>query len=346
MKNTSLRKNASVSFAIKKFHHILGLYITNKCNFLCAHCGVNSGPREKSHLAIEIIIPKIREIANSTDIKTIHISGGEPFLFQNDLKTISQVCHEKGLSLAINTNGFWAVKPDRARKLFASMPSLSEIILSSDVYHEKFLDLKLLRKAAEIALEFDLLVNVHLCLAPNTESDFPDRLKKVFGKNLLSRIILTDTTLERGGRADKLLEAFWRKRTDEYPSSPCYLLNRPVIMENLDVQACCNTTVAEACKNSPLNLGNLETTSLNTLLAKAKNDTLLQTIRLLGPAYLAKNLSKKEQKQLSGKYLEGLNCTLCVDLMSRSELEPSLRRISQSKKSRQKVRLISNLLNE
>src|SRR5262245_24135944 len=90
-----------------KMHRVLGLYLSNRCNIACRHCGVESGPWEPDASADDII-PSVAQLAANGLLRGIHVSGGEPFLYPNVLSRIGSIAAEYGLLYAINTNAFWA----------------------------------------------------------------------------------------------------------------------------------------------------------------------------------------------------------------------------------------------
>ena len=65
---------------LNKFHHSLGVYITRKCNIECGHCGIDSSPTREEHINLSKVLPEIEKAIKFGDIKSIHLSGGEPFL--------------------------------------------------------------------------------------------------------------------------------------------------------------------------------------------------------------------------------------------------------------------------
>src|SRR5262249_51878420 len=89
-------------------HAVLGLYLTNRCNIQCRHCGVMSGPRERGRLPIQAIVAQIPALAADGAVKALHVSGGEPFLYQDDLCALAAAAKAHGLAFGVNTNGFWA----------------------------------------------------------------------------------------------------------------------------------------------------------------------------------------------------------------------------------------------
>nr|QEO74357.1 hypothetical protein [uncultured bacterium] len=314
------REKRRIQTMFRRMHAVLSLYLTNKCNILCGHCGVESGPHESTLLAPEDTLAHINALASGGGLEAIHVSGGEPFLYRNRMRMIAACGLAANVQVAVNTNGFWSRQPERAGAMLDSMPGLTQIILSTDEYHEPFLGLEVVRDAARIALSRELLVDIYVCTPAGRRTEFVERLESYMGEELLARVPVVVTTLEPGGRADLVPEAHWRERSRNLPSGRCDLVNRPVVLEDGDVLACCNTTVAKRCKRSPLVVGNTHREALPDILRRAREDTLLQAIRIFGPRFVAERLDTDERARLGGEYRDGDICALCSDIMSDARL--------------------------
>jgi MoaA/NifB/PqqE/SkfB family radical SAM enzyme len=318
------------------FQAVLGIYLTNKCNIECRHCCVSSGPRESSHLSLTEILPQVAELVGNGTVRALHVSGGEPFLYRDDVHEIAEVGAQANIPVAINTNGFWATDISRARRLLKGMPGISQIILSADEYHLDYLPLERVVNATAACLELGVLVHISVCTPEGKRTDFVDHLEHALGREVLSNVSLSVSPVELGGRADTLVEAQWRTLKAELPEGRCRLLNRPVILEDGTVHACCNTTVAKRCRDSPLNLGNVRNEPLSSILQRSQGDAVLHAIRIYGPKFLAERFASAAS--LSGTYREGDICSLCADMMANESVVDQLVRGSEDNGFRATVR--------
>jgi hypothetical protein len=331
------REKNRIQTMFRRMHSVLSLYLTNKCNILCGHCGVESGPHESTLLAPEDVLVHINALASSGTVEAIHVSGGEPFLYREQMRMIAECGRAAGIQVAVNTNGFWSRHPGRAGAMLDSMPGLSQIILSTDAYHEPFLSLEVVRDAARIALSRELLVDIYVCTPAGRRTEFVERLESYMGEELLAQVPVVVTTLETGGRADFIPEAHWRPRSRELPGGRCDLVNRPVVLEDGDVLACCNTTVARRCKQSPLVVGNTHREALPDILRRAREDKLLEAIRVFGPRFVAERLDADDRAQLTKEYRDGDICALCSDMMSDARLREGARRASETREAQRLI---------
>src|SRR5262249_51152089 len=141
------------------------------------------------------------------------------------------------------------------------------------------------------------------------------------GFDMPSEVRVYCTLLESSGRGETLAEANWRPLGENFPVGACDRLNRPVILEDGRVAACCNTTAVIDLGNqspAPLILGNVKDTSLTQMREKAYRDQLIQAIRIKGPGFVAALLRTRlgDGFYRGAKFREGDICQLCTALMT------------------------------
>jgi len=307
-------------------HGVLGVYITNKCNIRCAHCCTDSSPDSQTLLNVMELQDSIKESFIYSNIKAIHVSGGEPFLKLRLLQLLGQQVQSLGLSYAINTNAFWAHSISQASNVINGIPGLSQLIISSDEYHEVFQSSKQVAWAAKAGVEAGIHVQICFCTDRGGETEFVQNTLDLLPKAIRQRVSVAVTPVELGGRANSLPEAHWRPMTNKFPEGPCPLVARPVVLEDGTVQACCNTTMRDKLIGTPLQFGKISDASLIGMLSTGSQDPLIRALRYLGPAYLAKQLSTEQQLSLSSPMPDGDICTLCTRIVSKPKMVEDLRK--------------------
>lgn len=80
------------------------LELTNKCNYSCLHCyaNANNSTIEYSEIELENVINQIHKLG----VRTVALSGGEPFLYSFIWEAI-ELLKNKGFRVVIDTNGFF-----------------------------------------------------------------------------------------------------------------------------------------------------------------------------------------------------------------------------------------------
>jgi organic radical activating enzyme len=85
----------------------------------------------------------------------VHITGGEPFLYWDHLKEILQQAkkHNLGEVNMIETNGFWACDEGLIRQRLETLDKLGmyRLKISTDPFHQKYVDIEPVRLLADIA---------------------------------------------------------------------------------------------------------------------------------------------------------------------------------------------------
>ena len=91
-------------------------------------------------------------------LELVIFTGGEPFLFRDDLLTGVKYCSELGLKTRIVTNAFWAHSANEARTMVSRCieAGLSEINISCDDYHQQFIPIANVKYANDACRELGL----------------------------------------------------------------------------------------------------------------------------------------------------------------------------------------------
>ncbi len=112
----------------------LNIYLGWQCNLHCKHCWVSADNTEAQGLKrvdISLILESIKE-AIPLGLKMIKISGGEPFLFPEDMYRIIELANGFGLDVNIESNG--TIFQENVIELLD--PEKSYINVSLDGYEE------------------------------------------------------------------------------------------------------------------------------------------------------------------------------------------------------------------
>lgn len=93
----------------------------------------------------------------SGDSAKIHITGGEPFLYWEKLQKILEEAGKENLGKVdlIETNGFWATKEKLIKQRLKRLDKLgmNRFKVSTDPFHQEYVDIEPIRRLAEIASE-------------------------------------------------------------------------------------------------------------------------------------------------------------------------------------------------
>ena len=139
-----------------KLWRYLGLMLTYQCNASCRFCYYHCSPQGEGLMSVETAILSWQGLVRIAGNRaSIHLTGGEPFLYFDRLADICDTGRKLGLSPVdtIETNaGVWENRADLTDKLrFLDARGLGRLKVSWDAFHEEFVDGEKVRQFVAIA---------------------------------------------------------------------------------------------------------------------------------------------------------------------------------------------------
>jgi len=133
-----------------------GLMLTYKCNCACEFCYYNCEPGKGGLMPFDTAINAWRSLKIlAGDNAKVHITGGEPFLYWDHLKELLRKAKVDKLGQVdlIETNGFWADNANVAEQRLKELDELGmhRFKVSTDPFHQQYVDSDLVRRLADIA---------------------------------------------------------------------------------------------------------------------------------------------------------------------------------------------------
>ena len=203
-----------------------------RCNIECAHCNVSSSPRRTERLTLDEAMAVLRDCAG-VGKKHVTFSGGEVFLFYDDLAVLVAESARLGYEVDIETNAYFASTPERAETKLRPLAEsgLRGMCLSTDAYHLDFFGLDRQINAYRVGVSLGLLMEVNFC--PSTRQEVDDHIRETLVQEGIP--FLENSILNRGRARDSSLVSLGT-RPDGF--APCDSLNATVHPSG-DVFACC-----------------------------------------------------------------------------------------------------------
>jgi organic radical activating enzyme len=135
-----------------------GLLLTYKCNCACEFCYYSCSPGKNGLIPADMAISAWQSLKTiAGDDAKIHLTGGEPFLYWDHLCEILEEGQKQNLGKVdlIETNGFWATSEKVVRDQLAKLDALGmhRLKISTDPFHQEFVDLEPVRLLAQLATE-------------------------------------------------------------------------------------------------------------------------------------------------------------------------------------------------
>ncbi len=135
-----------------------GLLLTYKCNCACEFCYYNCGPDKDGLMPVDTAIGAWRSLRTlAGESARVHLTGGEPFLYWERLREILEQAHAQRLGEAdlVETNGFWATDEKIVTQRLRILDELGvrRLKISTDPFHQEYVDIEPVRRLAEIATQ-------------------------------------------------------------------------------------------------------------------------------------------------------------------------------------------------
>ncbi len=138
-----------------------GLLTTYWCNARCAFCYVWGGPDQGGAMPPQDAVAYWEQLDRVAAVDgrrvQIHIAGGEPFGDFENLLGILHSARRAGLPPAqkVETNAYWATEDDKTRERLTALreAGLPRADVSTDVFHQEFVDIERVRRCVRIARE-------------------------------------------------------------------------------------------------------------------------------------------------------------------------------------------------
>ena len=123
-----------------KYDHI-GLLIGRKCTAACEICCFSSNMDCTEKLDPDVVKRYIYSAKELPFIKSMGFSGGEAFLYYDDLIEYIKCVKAIGKNATVTTNGFWASDGDSAREKLLELKAagLDLLGVSYDEFHAKYI---------------------------------------------------------------------------------------------------------------------------------------------------------------------------------------------------------------
>lgn len=214
----------------------IGFVYTYKCNALCEHCCFSCTMNREEKIEFERA-KEILEEAADIGIQAIAFSGGEIFLFYDELVELLLLCKKHKMRASCTTNGFWGMDCSDAERKMKKLKLLGieKMIVSVDKFHQAYIDIESVKNIIHIShkLGFNLIINSTII---NSEMN---NISQGLGADSLDIMVERDRCL-RIGRAEKLIEEgefvkqeIWAKK--------CFMLTKKLcIYPNGQVYPCCS----------------------------------------------------------------------------------------------------------
>jgi organic radical activating enzyme len=138
-----------------------GIISNYDCSIQCVHCAHNSSTLRKKGFISEKMAAKILSKLESVGCKSLHIEGGEPFLYVDDLIRLVKQINDSSIKLEyIATNCSWYKNKNNTKKILSSLKEqgLCRLFLKVSPFQNEHIPLKKVQNVANIATQLGMSV--------------------------------------------------------------------------------------------------------------------------------------------------------------------------------------------
>lgn len=287
----------------------------------CRHCGYIGSNRDRA-ISTETAADWTAQLCEY-GIPLIIITGGEPFGALTVLRRVVLTAHEAGTPSGVFTSSFWATTRDVSERVLRSLPGLSHLYLSSDVYHQERVPYENIHNVIETAADLGI-EDITICITYSNEEELRSVKANYshYGDLIRfyeERVIPTDFIGDVLERQDGLLDM----RPANFQQT-CWI-DTPIVNPTGDVFACHvgKAGAHGSMRESPYWLGNMNETDFATIMRIAKRNRTYQYLRTHGPCGVAEAV-QEHAKDMSKKPLFTGGCHMCFSTLSTTHGKESM----------------------
>lgn len=304
------------------FHQRMCLVFTLKCNITCDHCMLRCGPTRNETMDLDFAKELLRA-GRDNSMKLAIISGGEIFLFYEELLQLMEYASQLELEIDLETNGYWGNSYEAAQEKVKQLAqfNLGLIYLSVDKYHSQFIPLENQLNIIKAAHENKLLVEVTFCTS--SDRDVDEKLLQQI-KTEADQVFVQPVV--NVGRAIENINDIELSNTAQLPDCDSLCTT---VLPNGDTFVCCEVSDTNAdLLFTPMYLGNSKKEKPQDLLALDNQKRMNLLFDETTPLYY-KNLlhNHSEVKKFREKKYNTI-CELCKEIMSIQEIRERLQNTS------------------
>ena len=314
----------------------LAIVMTNKCSASCDMCCFSCSPRGEMLLDTDLMKDVIRQASEVKGIRAVGFTGGEPFLFFEQLKECCVYAKSLGLRLTVNTNGFWGNNEERALKMIGELKEAGVELLSfsADRYHQQYVPIEDLKTAMHITHQVGLKHNISIM--ETADSDDIVKMTEALRPEIYQTEISNHPLLPVGKALDNISNGNY-VRYFETKNAKCIFGGMIQLNFDGNYYLCCSQFSRDIPK---INLGNAREVKLADLERNIVSDDYLYIMLRNGLIWyidLAKELGFKIPDYVCS------SCHICYYVFRNHELLETIKDRVKEEAGRLRVQHLLNL---
>lgn len=201
-----------------------GIIATYHCSIHCKHCRHNASKSSKKEFISEEMLAKILEKLETVGCKSVHLEGGEPFLFPEKLIGAVKQIHESKIQLEyVVTNCSWYKNQKDAVAYLKRLreAGVQRLLLKTGPFQNESIPLRKVQKVQQAAqkaeintLLWDIEFYPDMAALDPTKTHSQKQYEKIYGEDYFKKLAL-QFPINFAGRSFAAYEKFFEKKSVE-----------------------------------------------------------------------------------------------------------------------------------
>jgi MoaA/NifB/PqqE/SkfB family radical SAM enzyme len=260
-------------------------------------------------MPLEKAIRYIKQASEINSFTSIGITGGEPFLYYNDLIEIIKTAKSNQFFVTCTTNGFWAKTEEiTGQKLDELIKAgLNHMSVSVDQFHSKYVSIENIRNILRAAKERNFTIKLFCIITKNSMRS--TEIRKALGVDIMGYTIIESHCLPIGRALEKIDQSEFIYEND-FPSNKCFSENALTIKPDGSAYPCLLTPA--------FYLGTLNESPLHMIIDKFYQNRCCEIMEKNGYEWFVNTIKKNALPiTLKDKYVN--LCDVCHTLFNKEE---------------------------
>jgi len=255
--------------------YVLGLRTTEKCNVGCYHCSISATPNG-ADMPLSMGLKAIEDAAK-LGIKLLHLSGGEPLLYEN-LVQLAEKGHKCGMEVEIVTSTF-TEKANNNHDVLENLVNngLQTVMISYDDAHARNVSEKQFVSFVKKSFELGLFVCLFVTEGKHTTLNIKE-IKEICLNNGIDpeKIEWSAAIYQYFGRGTSKQSEIFSQKLDYYKCP--YVMSVPTLRPNGDMLLC----PCSVLKSKNFVVGNYNEQSLQEIITNLQDNKIYRNLAKYG----------------------------------------------------------------
>ena len=283
--------------------------ITKECNAKCRMCCESSSLNRSGKLDLNIILNSIDSIKDLKNIIYIGVTGGEPFLYIDDVFSISEHCKKLNRQFTVTTNAFWCKTHSYTYNTLKQLKNnnLTICFVSTDAFHEEYVPIEYVKMFLRVCHDLRIAVKIQTSSTKSTFKRTEEIVNSLDDDKLYAEILFAATYPVGMAKNNISPEDFYTRKLE---NAVCPYYHLLLVTSSGAVQPCCSPS----CVGIPFDFGNINNDSIKDIIKRINENELMRILINEGFNRLINEAKRKLQFVELDEYVD--TCHLCNQLLS------------------------------